>query len=60
MTAFKTTQRALALLAAAFLLSAPALAEKPEWAGKGKGGDKHEQKEEMKAEKHADKQRDKA
>jgi Ni/Co efflux regulator RcnB len=58
MTAFKTTQRAVALLATAFLLSAPALAEKPEWAGKG--GDKHEQKQEMKAEKHADKQREKA
>jgi Ni/Co efflux regulator RcnB len=60
MTAFKTTRRAIALLATAFVLSAPALAEKPEWAGKGKGGDKHEQKQEMKAEKHADKQREKA
>jgi Ni/Co efflux regulator RcnB len=60
MTALKTTRRAIALLATAFLLSTPALAEKPEWAGKGKGGDKHEQKQEMKAEKHADKRHDKA
>jgi Ni/Co efflux regulator RcnB len=58
MTAFKTTRHAIALLATAFLLSAPALAEKPEWAGKG--GDKHEQKHEEKAQKHAQKQHDKA
>ncbi|MDP3856376.1 MAG: RcnB family protein [Stagnimonas sp.] len=56
MTAFNTTRRAIALLAAAFMLAAPALAEKPEHAGgKGKGN-----KQEMKAEKQADKQRDKA
>lgn len=60
MTASNRTPRAIALLAAAVLLSAPAFAEKPEWAGKGKGGDKHEQKQEQKAEKHAQKQHDKA
>lgn len=60
MTAFKTIQRTLAMLAAALLLASPALAEKPDHAGKGKGGDKQAQKQEMKAEKHADKQRDKA
>ena len=60
MTAFKSIQRALALLAAAFLLASPALAEKPEHAGKGKGADKQAQKQEMKAEKRADKQREKA
>jgi Ni/Co efflux regulator RcnB len=54
MSAFNPIQRALALLAAAFLLASPALADKPEHAGKG--GGKHEQK----AEKHADKHRDKA
>ena len=60
MTAFKTTRRAIALLAAAFVLSAPALAEKPEHAG-GKGkGVKQEQKYEQKAQKRADKQHDKA
>jgi Ni/Co efflux regulator RcnB len=57
MTAFKTIQRALPLLVAAFMLASPAIAEKPEHAGgKGKGGDKQEQK----ADKRADKQRDKA
>ena len=37
--------RMLALLLAAGLATSPAWAEKPEWAGQGKGG-KHEQKEE--------------
>jgi len=60
MSAFNTIQRALALLAAALLLASPALAEKPEHAGKGKGADKQSQKQEMKAEKRDDKQRDKA
>lgn len=56
MTAFKTVQRAIVLLAAALMLAAPALAEKPEHAGgKGKGN-----KQEQKADKQADKQRDKA
>jgi Ni/Co efflux regulator RcnB len=55
MTVPKTTRRAAALLAAAFLFAAPAWAEKPEHAGKGKG-DKHEQK----AGKHEQKQHDKA
>ena len=35
----------------AFASSGPALAEKPEWAGQGKGG-KHEQKEKYKEDKH--------
>jgi Ni/Co efflux regulator RcnB len=56
MTASTTTRRAVALLAAAFLFAAPAWAEKPEHAGKGKGGDKHE----MKADKHAEKEHAKA
>ena len=58
MIAFRTIQRPLALLVAAFLLASPALAEKPEHAGKG--GDKHGQKHEAKADKRADKQRDQA
>ncbi len=61
MTAFNTPRRAIALLAAAFVLSTPALAQKPEHAGgKGKGGDKQEQKYEQKGQKSAGKQQDKA
>lgn len=44
---FKKTQRSIAFILAAFVATAPAWADKPEWAGKGK--DKHEQKQEKHA-----------
>jgi len=61
MTAIFQLRTLLALTLAAALGAGPALAEKPEWAGQGKGGkhaekaDKHAEKQIEKAEKRADK-----
>jgi len=55
MTAIFHFRTLLALMLAAALGAGPALAEKPDWAGQGKGG-----KQAEKADKHADKQAEKA
>jgi Ni/Co efflux regulator RcnB len=66
MTAIFHFRNLLALTLAAALGAGPALAEKPEWAGQGKGGkhadkaDKHADKQAEKAERKADKHADKA
>jgi Ni/Co efflux regulator RcnB len=60
MTQLKHFRNMMAVTAAAFLLSGPALAEKPDWAGQGGKGNKHEQKAEDKAEKRAAKEEAKA
>jgi Ni/Co efflux regulator RcnB len=60
---FPHLRTVLALLFAAILGAAPALAEKPEWAGQGKGGGKHADKADKhaeKADKHAEKRAEKA
>lgn len=48
----RLTVQALAVAVAGFLATAPALAERPDHAGGGKHGHKHEDKWERKAEKH--------
>jgi Ni/Co efflux regulator RcnB len=58
----RSFHRPLAIVLAAALAAGPVLAEKPEWAGQGKGHkeQKHEGKHAEKAEKHAEKAERKA